>query len=583
MTDPELTARAAAAGVATWYLDWAGQRVEVDADVVAAVLTELDGTTARRTRPVSPPAGLPLPPQVWGWSVQLYALHSRSSWGMGDLGDLRDLARRSALELGADLVLVNPLHAVAPVHPITASPYSPTSRRFVNPLYLRIEDLPVYAAAADEVRAQVDLLRLPPPDVAGLIDRDAVWEAKSAALQILWPLVEHVDPEGDLGDFATFCALARAHGLPWQDWPAELHDPTSAEVAAARLGLADEVAFHAWLQQLCDDQLAAAQQAAVDAGMTIGIVHDLAVGVDPGGADSWALQDVLATTVTVGAPPDSFNQRGQDWALPPWRPDALARSDFAAYTAMLDAVLGRGGGLRVDHVMGLSRLWWIPPGRGAEQGTYVSYDQDVMLDLLVAAAGRTGGLVVGEDLGTVEPSMRSALAERGVLGSAVLWFERTDDEPDGKPKRPAAWRESAMASITTHDLPTAHGFLTAEAVRVRAELGQLSRSLADERAQAAADRADLLAALTAQGLLDPVESDPDVITLAMHRYLARTRSRVLLAAPYDVLGEVRQPNLPGTTDEYPNWRIPLPVDLDRLLSDPRTAATAEAFRDRPAP
>ena len=578
---PDLVARAHALGVATSYLDWAGRRIEVDEDVVADVVARLGEPIPPGTdtleRPTPPP--LPLPPRCWGWTIQLYALYSESSWGIGDFADLRDFAVWSAQALGADLVLVNPLHAVVPEHPVVASPYSPTSRRFTNPLYLRIEDVPEYAKAPAEVRRRVENLRIGPPDPSRLVDRDAVWDAKHAALQELWPGAREIEVSGDLRDFATFCALAEEFGVPWQRWPEDLRDPRSAAVSAAHLRLADRVAFHAWLQVLCDEQLEAAQRAARQAGMRIGIVHDLAVGVDPGGADAWALQDVLAQDVSVGAPPDSYNQLGQNWALPPWRPEALARQGYRPYRAMLAAILRHGGGVRVDHVMGLSRLWWVPAGNTADRGTYVSYDADELLDVLVAEAEARAAVVVGEDLGTVEPVMREALDKRGVLGSAVLWFEREGDAADGPLKPPAAWRERAMASISTHDLPTAHGFLAGEHVRIRHELGQLGRPVEDEQAQADADRQALLDGLVVEGTLDPEHvDDRDEVTLAMHRYLARTPSAILLASPYDVLGEVRQPNLPGTVDQYPNWRIPLPVSLEVLRFDTRVTATADALR-----
>lgn len=575
--DRELAARAHSLGVATSYLDWAGEEVVVDAEVITAMVARLGLTAPRAEAPVA--ARLPQAPRCWGWSVQLYALHSPSSWGIGDLADLRQLAVRSATELGAGLVLVNPLHAVAPVYPLQDSPYFPTSRRYVSPLYLRIDEVPAYAAAPAEVRAQVDALRLPPAE--DRIDRDEVWRAKSAALQLLQPYAIMTAPDGDLADFATFCALAEEFGLPWQDWPAELRRPDAAGIASARERLAHRIVFHAWLQTLCDQQLATVQQAALDAGMAVGIVHDLAVGVDPGGADAWALQDVLAGDVTVGAPPDSFNQRGQDWSLPPWRPDALAAADYAPFRTMIDAVLSRGGGVRVDHVMGLFRLWWVLRGEPASRGTYVSYDDAAMLGALTDVALRHGGLVVGEDLGTVEPRVREELAARGVLGSAVLWFERLDDDPSGAPKPPGQWRELAMASISTHDLPTAPGFLVGEHVRLRDELGQLGRPVAEEQEQADREKQALLDLLVEESLLNPSDvGDTDAVVLAMHALLARTPSRIVLASPYDLVGEVRQPNLPGTRHEYPNWRIPLPVTLEQLLADPRVGRVAQALHDR---
>jgi 4-alpha-glucanotransferase len=472
------------------------------------------------------------------------------------------------------VLLCNPLHAVSPVVPVEPSPYYPSSRRFRSPLYLRVEQTPEYAAAPPELRAQVDALR--PETAPDRIDRDTVWTAKLAALELLWPLARRDElrayraEQGEgLADFALFSALAERYGVPWQDWPAELRRPDGPAVRELAAELADRAEFHAWLQWLCDEQLAVAGAAARDAGMTVGIVHDLAVGVDPGGADAWGLQDVLAMDMTVGAPPDSFNQQGQDWRLPPWNPERLAEAGYAPYRDMLRAVLRSAGGVRIDHVMGLFRLWWIPAGASAADGTYVYYDDEALLGVLALEAYRAGALVVGEDLGTVEPRVSRTLAERNILGSAVLWFERDDD---GAPLPPEKWREQVMASVTTHDLPTAAGFLADEHVRVRAELGQLGHSEAEERARVAKERDELLAMLRENGLLGP-DPDPAEIVRAMHAVLARAPSRLVLAALGDAVGDLRQPNLPGTVDQYPNWRLPVadgtgrPVRLEELRSD----------------
>ncbi len=412
----------------------------------------------------------------------------------------------------------------------------------------------------------------------------------------------------DLTDFATWCALAERHGPDWRLWPAELRDPRSPAVADARVELWDRVAFHRWLQHACDAALAAAQAAAHDAGMTVGIVHDLAVGVDPGGADAWALQDVFAAGATVGAPPDGFNQQGQDWALPPWRPDRLAETGYAPFRQMVAAVLRRGGGLRVDHILGLFRLWWIPAGNSASKGTYVRYDADAMLGLLALEAARAGALVVGEDLGTVESSVAARLARAGVLGSTVAWFER---DADSGPLPPRHWREPAMASITTHDLPTVAGYLTGEHVRVRARRGLLRRSEEAELQAWRQERDSLITLLQDEGLLvvdltvaDPADlpasgpapdpavgsgPDPDAglspaalreVAFALHGLLTRSPSRIVLAAPGDALGDLRQPNLPGTVDSYPNWRLPVtdadgrPVTVERLRVDPQVRRLA---------
>lgn len=539
------------------------------------------------------PARAPLPTgddRAWGWMVQLYAVRSAGSWGIGDYADLAELARWSGRDQGAGLVLVNPLHAFAPVGPVQNSPYYPASRRFSSPLYLRPELLPEYQAAPADVRARVDELAAafsPEGDAETRIDRDAVWAAKKAALEALFPhRVERPEAEQSQGltDFATWCALAEEHGPDWHDWPSELHDPHGKAVARARDLRAERVAFHAWLQRCCTEQLAAAQRAAVEAGMRIGIVHDLAVGVDPGGPDGWALQDDLAVGFTIGAPPDALAQQGQDWRLPPWRPDRLAATGYEPFRDMVRAVLSKGGGIRVDHVLGLFRLWWVPEGAGATEGTYVHYDAEAMLGILSLEAARAGALVVGEDLGTVPDHVRSALTEHGILGSAVLWFEK--DEDDDSPLPPAQWRELAMATVTTHDLPTVAGWWRDEPVRVRQELGLLSRSPEKELASSREERDALLKAVADEGLL-PVGSEPDeqAVSVALHGMLTRSPARVVLAALGDAVGDVRQPNLPGTTDEYPNWRLPVadesgrPVPLEKLEKDPRVDRLARTLHE----
>jgi 4-alpha-glucanotransferase len=307
------------------------------------------------------------------------------------------------------------------------------------------------------------------------------------------------------------------------------------------------------------------------------VIHDLAVGVNPEGADAWALQDVLAMGTTVGAPPDTFNQRGQDWGLPPWRPDRLAATGYAAYRDMLRAVLAHADGLRIDHVAGLWRLWWVPPGASPDQGTYVNYDAEAMLAALALEVHRAGAVVIGEDLGTVEPEVTETLEAQQMLGCAVLWFARDEEAPGAPLLPPRRWPQRAAASISTHDLPTAVGFLRGEHVRVRAALGLLNDEAA-EWARARADRAELVSLLRAEGLLRAEDEDEDEIVVAMHALLARTPCRLLLASPYDVVGETRQPNLPGTVDEYPNWRLPLPVTLEQLQRDPRVGRVVTALR-----
>ncbi|MBO0678709.1 4-alpha-glucanotransferase [Mycolicibacterium sp. S2-37] len=529
---------------------------------------------------VAAPPTVPPAPDTWGWMLQLYALRSERSWGIGDLGDLREFVDWTAAEHGAGAVLLNPLHAPGPTHPVQPSPYTPSSRRFANPLALRIEDLDAYHRADAATRAEVDALRVSATTVR--IDHDLVWAAKRDALELLWRTEGRPDPLGDaatstgLRDWATYCALAERHGGRWSRWPEPLRDVTGSAVAAARRELAPRLAFHAWVQQRCAEQLIAVRKSAHDAGMTLGVLHDLAVGVDADGADAWALADVLAAGVSIGAPPDNFTPRGQDWGLPPWRPDRLAATGYAALRDMLRAVLSHADGLRIDHVAGLWRLWWIPPGDSPDRGTYVHYDADTMLAVLALEAHRAQATVVGEDLGTVEPEVTKALADNEMLGCAVAWFTRDESAPGEPLLPPAKWPTRAAASISTHDLPTAAGFLRGDHVRARAELDLLD-DVDGEQANADRERAEWLELLRSEGLLDE-NADESAIITAMHRLLAATPSRLKLISPYDVTAEPRQPNLPGTVDQYPNWRLPLPQTLEQLRADPRVAEITAAFR-----
>jgi len=573
------------------------------------------------------PARCPVPDELraWGWQVQLYALRSRESWGMGDLGDLRTLVEAAATQ-GAGFVLLNPLHAVMPVLPQEPSPYYPASRRFVNPLYLRIEDCDGYARLAETDRARVDRMAAEAGALnrGDRIDRDAVFRAKRDAFSLLAaaPLAperaaayrSYRDAEGQgLVDFATAAALAERHGRSIAGWPPALRDPRSDAVAKAARDLADRVEHHMWLQWQCDEQLENAERAARGGGMAVGLIADLAVGVDPGGADAWALQADLAQNVTVGAPPDSFNQRGQDWRLPPLRPDRLATTGYAPFRDLIRTTLRHAGGIRIDHAMGLFRLFWIPEGASAAEGTYVRYPAEALLGVLALEAQAAGAVVVGEDLGTVEEGVSETLRSRGVLGSRVLWFEREKPAGGGGadegPRLPSKdYPQLALSSVTTHDLPTAAGYLTDGATRIRGRLGQLGTGVAEERERAAAERQELVQLLLAEGLIDDDAGVPAVVE-AMHAFVARTPSHLVAASLADAVGDLRQPNLPGTIEEYPNWRLPVaepaepqpsagasdpddapllppsrPLSLEALLADPRVerlAVTLSEGRQRP--
>lgn len=525
--------------------------------------------------------------RTWGFATQVYSVRSTRSWGVGDLVDLSDLAVWSAAELGAGFLLVNPLHAGEPVAPMEPSPYLPSSRRFFNPIYLRVERVPEYAELAKAEQAEVDRLHqdlgraLASSDT---IDRDRSWTAKRTALQRLHSVPRSAGREAEyrafraregegLVDFATWSAIAVQHGSDFHAWPAELREPSSREVHVFREEHAEEVEFNIWLQWLIDEQLQAAQAKAVSAGMPLGVMHDLAVGVHPGGADVWRSPDAYARSVQVGAPPDAFNQMGQDWSQPPWRPDRLEETGYAPLRDLISTILRHAGGVRVDHIIGLFRLWWIPEGQAPSAGTYVRYDHEAMIGVLALEAHRAGAVVVGEDLGVVEPSARKYLLSRGILGTSILWFERDDK---GRPLPAEKWRELCLASVTTHDLPPTAGYLAGEHVKLRDDLGLLTRPLPEEAAADEAERESWLDELRERGLLaDGAGVDEKV--QALHRYLTLTPAKLLSVALVDAVGDHRTQNQPGTTNEYPNWRVPLsgpdrqPILLEDVMSSRRVA------------
>ena len=548
---------------------------------------------------VSPASmGLPArlgPSRAWGLATQLYSVRSQRSWGIGDLTDLADLAVWSASRHGAGFVLVNPLHAAAPTPPMEPSPYLPTSRRFINPLYLRVEAIAEFAyvrqrGSIRKARVEVQALA----KKSNRIDRDVAWKAKRSALESVYRVKRSAGRElaytayrqregQSLDDFATWCALAEQYGNDWHQWPEDLQHPAGPAVADFAAEHAKTVDFHRWLQWQLDDQLTAAQATAVQAGMELGVMHDLAVGVDPNGADAWALQDVLALGVTAGAPPDEFNQLGQDWSQPPWRPDQLVDHAYEPFRALVNAVLRHAGGVRVDHIIGLFRLWWIPKGAPPTDGTYVRYDHEAMIGVLALEAHRAGAVVVGEDLGTVEPWVRDYLRERGLFGTSILWFE-ADREGGGGPLPAERWREYCLSAVTTHDLPPTPGYLAGEHVRLRERLGLLTRPAAEELAADQAQQAAWLAELRRVGLLGDAP-DVDAIVLALYRYLGRTPSKLLALSLADAVGDLRTQNQPGTTDEYPNWRVPLrgpdghKLLVEDVFRDPRAAALADAMKE----
>lgn len=513
---------------------------------------------------IASPGACPLPgSRQWGFAAQLYGVRSARSWGIGDFDDLGSLAEWST-GLGAGLVVVNPLHATAPTPVQEASPYSPGSRCFLNPIYLAVDRVAGSAELADVSRlanAGRALNREP------LVDRDRVWALKAEALWSIFkasPASRAGDPTFEsfraergvtLERFATYSALAEIHGSAWQEWPVALRHPDGAGVTefARSADGASRVAFHAWLQWLAERQLEEAGRFGEDA---LGVVQDLAVGVDRDGADGWMWQDVFALGMDIGAPPDEFNTRGQNWALPPFDPWRLRACAYQPWIESLRGVLRHAGGVRVDHVMGLFRLFWIPAGSEPSDGAYVRYPSAEMLDILALEAYRAGAVVVGEDLGTVEDEVRAELYERQVLSYRVWWFES---------QRTGAWPERALGAITTHDLPTVAGVLDGSDLEAQRECGM----------NPSVDSAERLR----HRLLDWTESNPDdgapLVIERAYRDLAEAPCLLLVASLEDSLAVTERPNMPGTTDEWPNWRRALPVSIEAIEHEelPRRVAS----------
>ncbi len=505
----------------------------------------------------------------WGLMAQLYSVRSAGSWGVGDLADLGRIAQAAAQYRG-DFVLVNPLHAAEPVPPVEPSPYLPTTRRYFHPLYLRIEDIPEYADLDAPARTRIEELAAgfaAANTTTDLLDRNSSYAAKLEALELLFAVERAAARQQDfddyrahqgrgLADFALWSTLAETYPPDAPEWR-DIGRPGSAAAHAFTERHAGRIEFHAWLQWLLDEQLRDAQQEATDAGMAIGVVHDLAVGVHPSGADAWALQDVLAAGISVGAPPDMFNQLGQDWSQPPWHPDRLAASGYAAFRDMLRNILRHAGGIRVDHILGLFRLWWIPQGEAPGAGAYVYYDHRALIGILALEAERAGAIVVGEDLGVFEPGVQEYLAERGILGTSILWFEQDADGP----LPPEAYRRGCLTTVTVHDLPPSAGYLAGEHVALRERLGLLSRPVEEEQAEDHAVQEKFLDLLRDRDLLpDGAAGVPETVE-ALHAFIGQTPSVLLGVALADAVGERRTQNQPGTNDEYPNWRIPL-ADAD---------------------
>lgn len=538
---------------------------------------------------------------LWGWMSQLYSIRSSGSWGIGDYEDLKTLLVESKKKTGADFMLINPLHAAEPVPPIEPSPYLPISRRFINFSYIRPESMPEYAVLSPEDKAKVDELHeqvKPLNGNARILDRETMWRTKMQALWIIYKsglsaqrqaeFDQYLAEVGDeIESYATWCLCYDKWGASNgsdDDWVRK-YNRDSEEVAQLRAQYPDTLEFYRWLEWVATEQLHAAQQAAREAGMKIGIVADMAVGVHPAGSDVWWNPERFAKGATVGAPPDMFNQQGQDWSQPPLNPIALEQTGYKVYRDMVHGMFSNAGAVRIDHILGLFRLWWIPEGKKAMDGTYVHYDSDIMLGILALEASRAGGVVVGEDLGVVPAYVSKSLSEHGILGCAVEWFEQFD----GEFRAPKDWRPYALASVNTHDLPPAAGYLEYGHVKLREQLGLLSGPVEEFQKSAEAEHNAMLSMLVDEGYLDASALEDELaneneIIDALYRGLKGSPCKLMAASIVDAVGEKRTQNQPGTSNEYPNWRIPLAdgdgnvVPLEQLFDNTRLQEIAAIMR-----
>lgn len=531
------------------------------------------------------PSQMPTPSrQRHGVMAQLYSVRSERSWGIGDFRDLATLGTMLAEDdEDIDFLLINPLHAAQPAPPVEDSPYLPTSRRFVNPIYICVEDVPEYSLVDDATRAGIDAL------AAGLretntttapIERNPIFEIK---LQALRELFFHRELEGPRHDaYVAYCE-AEGDGLDefalWCSRELSGDESVTTGAHAEDEGFPEDAEFYRWLQFICDEQLAAAQKALTDAGMEIGIMSDLAVGVHPKGADAETLADILAPEVSVGAPPDPYNVFGQDWSQPPWNPYALAEAGYAPFRDMIRTVLRHSGALRIDHILGLFRLFWIPRGQSAKLGTYMNYDYNALVGVLALEATRAGAVVIGEDLGTFEPWVQDYLAERGLLGTSILWFEGSPHHEGAR--RQDEYRTLALTSGTTHDLPPTAGMVEGEHIALRDRLGLLEHSAEEEDASDFAWQKQIYKVALDEDFyqsLDlshrPSGDDTLEIVRQLSEFVRGTPSLLTCTALVDLTGDRKAQNQPGTVrSQYPNWCVP-------LTNDKGEAVTLETLRDQ---
>lgn len=541
------------------------------------------------------PADLAGRERVWGVAAQLYGVDTGRKTAIGDFADLARLAEAAAAR-GAALVGVNPMHAMYPSEPRHSSPYSPSSRLFLNPLYIALDEVP---EAADAIGASGSKKALKVARKSELVDYPAVAAAKRAVLEEAYAQFRQENGT-EQAAFRRFCREGGANlarqalfdalderfagedgRTSWRDWPSEYRDPESKAVKAFARTAKDRVQFFVWLQFVADRQLAEAQARARAAGMPIGLYLDFAVGEDPGGAAAWGLPDVCVASVAVGSPPDPFSPSGQNWGLAPLSPAGLKARAYEPWLASIRSAMRHAGAIRIDHAMGLARLFWIPEGAPGKDGAYVRYPMEDMLGLLALESERNRCAVIGEDLGTVPEGFQDRMNEAGVLSYRLLYFER---DADGF-LPPDAYPELALVSVSTHDLATLEGFWIGNDVEWRARIAETpdSKALKKDLKARRGEVKELCAALKAAALLPkgikpkaPPKTPDDALAAACHRFLGRTASQVMIVQLEDLAGAVEQANLPGTIDEHPNWRRRLPMPIAKLFKTSRARAILDA-------
>jgi 4-alpha-glucanotransferase len=566
-----------------------------------------------------------MPPQLqegkaWGLSINLYSIRSAQNWGIGDLSDFKKVVRWIA-GLKANFVGINPLHAIPNTSPFGLSPYSPISRLYKNYIYLDIENIPEISCSEDVrimIRAKNFNKELDKLKEGDLIDYEKVASQKERILRIAFDLFykkhysqntsrdrdfrSYISEEGDtLESFALYMALASRHSvsespnlrgsLPlysWLEWPEEYRNISGKAVETFREENKKEILFYKYIQWLIDKQLKETAEEAKNLGMSVGLYYDLAIGSVSGGSDAWSHRDVIADSVDVGAPPDDFSPDGQNWGFPPLIPEKLKETGYELFIQTIRKNMKYGGALRIDHALGMFRLFWIPKGLPAKEGAYIHYPSDDLLRIIALESVRNRTAVIAEDLGTMGESVRETLQRFHMLSYRLFYFER--NYPDPSFAAPDKYPELALCAVTTHDLPTIYGYWKGQDIEVRKQLGKYSDNTLwhqqlNERQR---DRGLILSALESQGIIPHdypsgqkmIPGMTQELCLAIYQYLSLTPCKLLLISLDDIIGTLNQQNMPGTINSYPNWRQRTPLTLEEILSDKRFLGLSEMLKKK---